>query len=69
MFSQVLSEIALYGSPEPSLADRIAAYLERVSSEPFSAQALEKERKHDVNVNLKKKKKQLPAVLLSVKSS
>ena len=43
MFSQVLSEIALYGSPEPSLADRIAAYLERVSSEPFSAQALEKE--------------------------
>lgn len=42
MFSQVLSEIALYGSPEPSLADRIAAYLER-SSGPFSVQALEKE--------------------------
>jgi len=43
MFSQVLSEIALYGSSEPSLADRIAAYLERTGSEPFSAQALERE--------------------------
>lgn len=43
MLSQALTDIAFFAGTEPSLADRIEAYLERHISEPFSSPALERE--------------------------
>ncbi|MBR1392334.1 MAG: helix-turn-helix transcriptional regulator [Ruminococcus sp.] len=43
MLSRTLADIAFFASSEPTLADRIEAFLERHISEPFSSQALERE--------------------------
>ena len=43
MLAEALSEAALYGRAEPSLADRVASYIQRNIRVPFSAAALERE--------------------------